>query len=415
MEFKEVTLGQISIDNKGSYGIAASAVDYSKLLPTYLRITDISDEGYIIKNSLKSVDEINSEKYKLEINDIVFARTGNSTGKSYFYDGEDGEFIYAGFLIKFSLDPKKVNPKYIRFYTLSEDYKNWIKSFSTGSTRGNINAHSYANMKIRLPEREYQDFVVNTLSKLENKIKTNNKMIKILEQLSHTIFKQWFINFEFPNKDGQPYKSSGGELSKSILGEIPSSWQVGKLGDISFQKTERINLDFSKEQFNYIGLEHMPQRNIALVNWEDSSKVSGTKSLFKENDILFGKLRPYFKKVGISPINGVCSTDIIVINSKESYLKSYLFLNLIQDSLIKYTSNTATGTRMPRTSWNLLSDYKIILPDKDILEKFEGIVSPFLQKINFLIHEINNLKQLRDYILPKLLSGEITIPEELDV
>lgn len=174
--YTEVTLWDISVDGRGSYGISASAVDYSEDLYTYLRITDITDDGNLIKEGLKSVEDEKASKYILKPNDIVFARTGNSTGRSYFYDGRDGELVYAGFLIKFSLDLKKVNPKFIRYYTLSGEYKNWVSSFSTGSTRGNINAKTYSNMKIKLPDRAQQDFLAKILSDLDEKIEINNKI-----------------------------------------------------------------------------------------------------------------------------------------------------------------------------------------------------------------------------------------------
>lgn len=176
MNFKEVTLGEISEGNKGTYGIAASAVEYSENLYTYLRITDINDDGTLNKGNLKSVDNENARKYILKPNDIVFARTGGSTGRSYFYDGSDGEFVFAGFLIKFSLDPTKVNPKYMRYYTLSDEYRGWVDSFNAGSTRGNINAQTYSNMKIRLPNENQQKLLVDTLSCLDEKIELNNKI-----------------------------------------------------------------------------------------------------------------------------------------------------------------------------------------------------------------------------------------------
>ena len=119
MKFK--TLEELSI-GRGSYGIAASSVDKSDSLPTYLRITDIHDDGTLNFDGLKSVDDSKSFKYLLEANDIVFARTGGSTGRNYFYDGTDGEFVYAGFLIKFSIDPEKCNPKFIKCYCQSQDY-----------------------------------------------------------------------------------------------------------------------------------------------------------------------------------------------------------------------------------------------------------------------------------------------------
>ena len=120
MNFSTTTLADLTTDGKGSYGIAASAVDFSDSLYTYLRITDIRDDGTLNKDDLKSVDDERASQYILKPNDIVFARTGASTGRNYFYDGSDGQFVYAGFLIKFSIDPKKVNPKYIKYYCFSK-------------------------------------------------------------------------------------------------------------------------------------------------------------------------------------------------------------------------------------------------------------------------------------------------------
>ena len=176
MEINVVTLSEISKDGKGNYGIGASAVEFSDDLYTYLRITDIKDDGTIDKSGLKSVNDPQAEKYLLEPNDIVFARTGGSTGRNYFYDGSDGEFVYAGFLIKFSIDETKANPKFIKYFCQSILYKDWVNSFNTGSTRGNINAQTYGILQIPLPSRQQQDFLVKTLSCLDEKIELNNKI-----------------------------------------------------------------------------------------------------------------------------------------------------------------------------------------------------------------------------------------------
>lgn len=175
MEFIKVTLGEISI-GKGQYGIGASAVDYSDDLYTYLRITDINDDGTLKYVDLKSVNDDKASQYILQPNDIVFARTGNSTGRNYFYDGSDGVLVYAGFLIKFSLNPSKVNPRYVKYYCLSEEYKGWVQGHSTGSTRGNINAQTYASMEINLPPREQQDKLVSFFDSIEEKRKVNERI-----------------------------------------------------------------------------------------------------------------------------------------------------------------------------------------------------------------------------------------------
>ena len=153
-EWKEYKLGELTIDGKGSYGIAAPAFDFDSDKYTYLRITDINDDGTLNKSGLKSVDDKNAHKYLLRQNDIVFARTGASVGRSYFYDERDGELVYAGFLIKYSIDPTKVNPKILKFYTHSQAYYDWIQTVDNGATRGNINVQTYASMPIILPERQ---------------------------------------------------------------------------------------------------------------------------------------------------------------------------------------------------------------------------------------------------------------------
>ncbi|MDD9149831.1 restriction endonuclease subunit S [Sporolactobacillus sp. CQH2019] len=190
MGFKEmriVRLADLSIDGKGNYGIPAPAVEYSNNLFTYLRISDISDDGTLLKDNLKSVDSENAGKYLLKPNDIVFARTGNSTGRSYFYDKSDGELVYAGFLIKFSLDPHKINPKFMRYYTISDKYKNWVASFSTGSTRKNMNAKTYGDMTIELPPRHQQDFMVNILSALDKKFEVDAKINHNLDDVRDVV------------------------------------------------------------------------------------------------------------------------------------------------------------------------------------------------------------------------------------
>lgn len=176
MDNQIVTLSDISVGGKGSYGIAASAVPFSDNLFTYLRITDINDDGTLNLQDLKSVDYDRAKDYLLAPNDIVFARTGASTGRNYFYDGTDGEFVYAGFLIKFSIDSKKVNPKYIKYYCQSKQYKDWINSFNTGSTRGNINAQTLGKMPIPLINRNQQDALVSILSSIDEKIRSNTEI-----------------------------------------------------------------------------------------------------------------------------------------------------------------------------------------------------------------------------------------------
>ena len=176
MELKELKLKDISINNRGYYGIGAPAVAYDDNKYTYLRITDINDDGTLNIRELMSVDDKNAKDFLLKKNDIVFARTGTSTGRNYFYDEEIDNMVFAGFLIKFSLNEEKVNPKFIKYYCISKKYRNWIASSLTGSTRPNINEKQLAEMPITIPNRDYQNKVVKILDSITQKIRLNNQI-----------------------------------------------------------------------------------------------------------------------------------------------------------------------------------------------------------------------------------------------
>ncbi|WP_029512565.1 restriction endonuclease subunit S [Mycoplasmopsis iners] len=161
-----VKLKDISIGNKGSYGIGASAYKYEPSLPQYLRITDISDDSRINipLPACINVDEYPKYKnYFLNENDIVFARTGNSTGRNYFHNGSPDKIVYAGYLIRFSIDSSKINPRYVGYYCQSNSYWKQVKSLFTGSTRSNLNAIMYGELNIPILEPSKQQHIVNII------------------------------------------------------------------------------------------------------------------------------------------------------------------------------------------------------------------------------------------------------------
>ena len=199
-------------DQIGKYGIPAVAEDFNEEKVRYLRITDIDDFGNLLEDDKKSVSSPEIEKYILKEGDIVFARTGNSTGRTYYHEEKNGKLAFAGFLIKFSLDKSKVDPKYLKYFTISKPYKQWVDNLSNGSTRGNINAKTFAECPIILPSREQQDYLVRVLSSFEEKIQINNQINQELEAMAKTLYDYWFVQFDFPDQNGKPYKSSGGKM-----------------------------------------------------------------------------------------------------------------------------------------------------------------------------------------------------------
>ena len=165
MEYKKLI--DLTIDKKGHYGIGASSCPYDKLYPEYLRITDISNDGKISRPLETSID-INKypdyNNYFLQKNDIVFARTGNSTGRNYFYDGENKKIVFAGFLIKYSLDDRFIVPKYVSYFCQSNSFNKIINGSSNGSTRKNFNANSFGDVLIPIYNMRIQQHIVDTIS-----------------------------------------------------------------------------------------------------------------------------------------------------------------------------------------------------------------------------------------------------------
>lgn len=243
-EWKEYKLGDLVVGNRGNYGIAAPAVDYDVNKYTYLRITDINDDGTINKDGLKSVDDKNAVNYILRSNDIVFARTGASVGRSYFYDEKDDVLVYAGFLIKFSIDPKKVNPKILKYYTHSQLYYDWIQTVDNGATRGNINAQTYASMPLLLPDRKEQDRIVAILSSLDDKIDLLHRENKTLEAMAETLFRKWFIEDAKEEWEEKPLSSIANFLNGLACQKYPPMNFVDRLPVLKIRElTNGIGID----------------------------------------------------------------------------------------------------------------------------------------------------------------------------
>ena len=163
----------------------------------------------------------------------------------------------------------------------------------------------------------------------------------------------------------------------------------------------------------YFGLEHLPRKSLFVFDWESAEEVSSAKSKIEVGNLLFGKLRPYFHKIVIAPVSGVCSTDIIVIEPLEEFFRSFMYFALNQDDFVSLLSNASSGTRMPRTSWSDMADFQFILAGPEILAAFESSISRLITLGLNCVSNTRELVQLRNRIIPSLILGEVLIPQEL--
>ena len=379
-------LNDLSIGGKGSYGIAASAVERKANLPTYLRITDIFDDGTLNLSELKSVDAPNSDKYILRPNDIVFARTGGSTGRNYFYDGSDGVFVYAGFLIKFSIDPEKVNPKYVKYYCRSKKYNDWVQSFNTGSTRGNINAQTFGNMEIPLPDRKQQDSLVSILEPIDEKIKINKQINDNLQQQAFSVFYNLIANAE--NNDCT-------------------------VSDYAFLNPKRT---LAKNQMaRSIDMSQLSTSGAFPSGWEMKPFNGGMR--FTNGDTLLARITPCLENGKTAFIDflddgevAFGSTEYIVLAPKNDTPPEMLYCLARYPAFVDYAVKNMNGSSgRQRVSAETVGQYRLPLFDKHSLMLFKEVVSPMFLKMSYNSLENMRLAELRDALLPKLMSGEIDV------
>lgn len=400
MEWK---LKDLTVDGKGSYGIGAPAVPYQEDKLTYLRITDINDDGSLNFFDLKSVDAEDAEKYILKENDIVFARTGNSTGRSYFYEKQHGTFVYAGFLIKFSLDPNKVNPRILKYYTHSKPYFDWVNSFDTGATRGNINAKTYGDMEIELPSRKVQDKIVSILSSLDRKIELNNKINADLEEMAQAIFKNWFVDFE-PFKDGK--------FVDSELGMIPEGWKVGRLTEIASYMNglamQKFPPENNEDSLPVLKIKELGQgfcgtdSDRCSCNIKDECKIHNGDVIFSWSGTLLVDVW----------CGGDCGLNqhLFKVTSKDypKWFYYYWTKHHLQEFIHIAKDKAVTMGHIKRGH---LEEAMVAIPDNDSMEKAHELFEPILSKMISLRLESSRLSTLRDTLLPRLMSGELEVPE----
>lgn len=386
---KTVKLKDISINNRGYYGIGASAVDYDENKFTYLRITDINDDGSLNKNGLMSVDDEKSDQYLLEKNDIVFARTGASTGRNYFYDGEINNMVYAGFLIKFSLNPELVNPKFVKYYCLSQKYKDWISSSLTGSTRPNINEKQLSEMPIELSDRFYQDKVVEILDSIAQKIQLNNETNNNLHDLCNNLYFKLVSQLNDTNSSVESIKN----VAKCVLGGTPSrtkkDYWNGSINWINSGEINKFRIIKASEKITELGL----------------NKSSTT--LLPRGTTVLAITGATLGQVSRLEIDSCANQSVIGIITNEKELNNYMYLsilNSINDLVLKQT-----GGAQQHINKNDVETHEIIVPSTELISQFDEIIRPLFDQISVNCFEVNKLEQLRDTLLPKLMNGEIDL------
>lgn len=310
--------------------------------------------------------------------------------------------------------------RYLHYLLCSGEYRNEILASATGTTVKHTSPERIKRFRFKCPPVAEQRAIAHILGTLDDKIDLNRRMNETLEDMARAIFKSWFVDFD-PVRTKAEGRDTG--LPKHIadlfpdsfvdseLGEIPKGWRIGQLGDVAEHPRRGIQPEEIDPETPYIALEHMPKRCIALSDWSVADGLESNKFEFERGEILFGKLRPYFHKVGVAPLDGVCSTDIVVIVPKAKLWFGFVLAHVSRDAFVEYTNAASTGTKMPRTNWTDMARYELVLPPESVAELFTKQIQPSIDRIISGSHESRTLASIRDALLPKLISGDVRVKD----
>lgn len=391
-EWKEYKLKDICTDI--SYGYTASASD-EPIGPKFLRITDIVKERINWETvPFCKIDKEFIPKYQLRLGDIVIARTGATTGYNAIIK-HNHNAIFASYLIRYRVDEKIAHPSFIGFLLKSYEWNGFVDNIIGGSAQPGANAQQFADFEFILPPLSEQRTIASILSSLDDKIDLLHRQNQTLEALAETLFRQWFVE------------------------KADEGWEMGKLGDIleiiesGSRPKGGIDPDL-KEGIPSIGAE-----SINGLGHFDFSKTKYVTHEFFESmrrgrirgyDVLIYKDGAYIGRKGMFG-NGfpydVCTVNehVFILRTNEKANQCFLYFLLKQDELEQLNANSA----QPGLNQESMRSLEIAIPPKNLIDDFETIAKAWIDKIFFNCIQIRTLTQLRDSLLPRLMSGEVRV------
>ena len=377
-------------------------------------------EGRIeVDEKTKRCSKEESEKYRKELNNRTIMISINGTlGNIALYNNEK---IILGKSACYLNVKENFCLFYIKYILKNRSFQNYIQYNATGTTIKNVSLKQMREFKFGIPKNfDEQSAIAKILSDFDSKIELNQQMNKTLEAIGQAIFKRWFIDFEFPNEKGKPYKSSGGEMVDSEFGEIPKGWKVSKIGKefetILGGTPSTTNKSYWENGIipwiNSGAINDFPIINASQHITEAGLNNSATQLMPKKTVVL-----PFVisinKNIRISitgiETSGNQSVLGIIENEKIPCEFIYYWVEKMKDDIYSW----ATGGAQQHINKNNIDNTLILIPNDDVINNFKKPLIPIFDKILNNSYEIQNLAQIRDSLLPRLMSGKIRVPVEV--
>lgn len=403
MERKEVRLGDIADVQTGPFGSQLHKSDYIAEGIPCIMPTNIGPHLNFIVDGIAHVSEVDANRlsrHLTEIGDIIYARRGDIEKCAYVTTNEEKWLCGTGCL-KIRCN-NEVNSRFIAYLLSTAECKKWITGNAVGTTMLNLSKGILSNLPLLVPSHEDQRRIASILSSLDRKIELNNKINADWEEMAQAIFKNWFVDFE-PFKDGK--------FVDSELGKIPEGWKVGTLGDITKNKFAKVKERNDVKVLSPVTTGELVLSEEYFTKQVFSSSIAKYK-IVNKGDFAYNPARVNIGSLGrnefdfdgcVSPVYVVFS----VLDGYENYFDLFRKTDFFKDSV----ASLAIGGVRQSLSYDDLSSIEVIIPSENAVEEFNNLYNQMKKTIKANKLENSRLSLLRDTLLPRLMSGELEVPE----
>jgi len=405
----EIELGDVSKVQTGPFGSQLHNEDYVEVGTPMITVEHIvNDKIQHIPSTPKVSDEDKARlsKYILKEGDIVFSRVGSVDRSAYVSAQEDG-WMFSGRLLRVRGNAEDVYPHFLHYSLTKESTKQYIRKIAVGATMPSINTGILSEIPIILPPLPEQKAIADMLSSFDEKIELLREQNKTLETLAQTIFKEWFVNFNYPDATG--------EMVDSELGEIPKDWRVGRLGDVTNIKgggtPSTKNEAFWNGDIHWTSPKDLSNsKSVFLLDTEKKLTHEGLKKvssgLLLKGTLLLSSRAP-IGYIAISNVDIAINQGYIALLDDAYFSNYYMFFWL--KTHMKAVTNAANGSTFLEISKSAFRNIESVIPSESVLKSYNQAVAPLLNKMLQNIKQVQTLSKTRDALLPKLMKGNVRI------
>ena len=366
-----------------------------------IRTTNIKS-GFVYLDDVGYVSEETFEKWtrrsKPQFGDVILTREAPVGEIGRFTSNDDSVFLGQR-LFQYRADPELLDWNFLAYVLQSHEVQGRLRNMGFGATVEHIKVGDAENLLVPCPPIDIQRHIGSTLAVYDDLIENNRRRMALLEESARLLYREWFVRLRFPGYEHTP-----------IVDGVPQGWERKTLGDLCSEIRDMVLPEALEPDTPYIGLEHIPRRSISLNEWGTAEQVTSSKSRFKAGEIIFGKIRPYFHKVGVAFVDGVASSDAIVVRPADGTLHGLVLMTMSSDEFVAVTAQQMKeGSKMPRADWKQMKAYSVPLPPSGLLSNFDGVIQPIVEQLKSISLANQKLRTARDLLLPRLMSGELAV------